>query len=266
MRFKKRNPLWFFLAALVAAVIFHSFGWLRPLENFFLFLAKPLAGSLYSFGASYSASNENGEAAIDWNARAAELSRQVADLTAANSRCAEINAENQKLSRLLDFSGANDFKHLAVGVIARQEAAGENRDLIINRGRQDGVEVGFGVVDEAGAIVGKVREVKESTALVCLVTSPGCQLAAAFQNETGTQGVTNGDLGLTVRMDYIPQLEKVALGDIVMTSGLDGRLPRGLVIGRVSAVRNTANDVWQDVTIEPTANINNLTVAAVIIP
>jgi rod shape-determining protein MreC len=67
-------------------------------------------------------------------------------------------------------------------------------------------------------------------------------------------------------MNYIPQLEKVTVGDTVVTSGLSEDIPRGLVIGRVTNVKSISNEVWQTATIEPLLNFKNLTVVSVVIP
>jgi rod shape-determining protein MreC len=194
------------------------------------------------------------------------LKQEVARLTVANSQSAEIASDNKKLAALLNFSETHSAKTLAAGVIARDETAEDGRGLIINRGERDGVRVGLAIVSEEGVIVGQVLEVKDATARVCLTTSPHCQLAAALQNETKTQGLTDGDLGLTIKMSYIPQLEKIKVGDTVITSGLGGNIPRGLVIGRVASVKNEGNEVWQEATIEPLIDLNRLTIVAVILP
>ena len=124
----------------------------------------------------------------------------------------------------------------------------------------------LGLINEEGVVVGKIIDIKPGTAKICLTTSPGCQLAASLQNQNKTLGIVEGDLGLTIKMSYIPQLEKININDIVITSGLGGDIPRGLVIGKVQSVRNESNEIWQSATIEPLVNMDNLTVLAVIIP
>jgi rod shape-determining protein MreC len=67
-------------------------------------------------------------------------------------------------------------------------------------------------------------------------------------------------------MNYIPQLEEINQGDIIITSGLGGDIPRGLVIGRVAQVNKQSNEIWQDVTIEPLSSWHSLTIVSVILP
>lgn len=264
---RKYKPLIILLAVGGLLIFFHVLGWLRPVEDFFLFLTKPLAARFYDRGVSYAQSSSNSELTREQlEAQIAALTKEVADLTVANAKSVAIEAENKKLSDALQFVSANNFHTVVSSVIGREAVAGDSRDLVINRGSRDNLSIGLGVINESGAIVGKIVEVKETTARICLITTPGCQLAAAFQNKNQTPGLTDGDLGLTIKMDYIPQLERIAVGDLVVTSGLDSHVVRGLVIGRVSQVHNAANEVWQNATIEPLVDLSNLTVVSVIIP
>jgi rod shape-determining protein MreC len=266
LKIKRNNPLALVVAVAALLLFLHGIGWLRPLENLLVSAVKPLAGAMYNWGGGLKPAAEAGVSPADWAAKIVRLDKEVAALTVANSRSAEISDENRKLRALLNFSESHDWQTVAAGVIARDEAAAGGRGLIINRGARDGLRPGLAVVSEAGVIVGQVLAVKDTTAAICLTTSPHCQLAAAFQNQTKTQGLTDGDLGLTIKMSYIPQLEKISVGDTVITSGLGGNIPRGLVIGRVASVKNESNEVWQEATIEPLLDLNRLTVVAVIIP
>ncbi|HTX86704.1 MAG TPA: rod shape-determining protein MreC, partial [Candidatus Nanoarchaeia archaeon] len=85
-------------------------------------------------------------------------------------------------------------------------------------------------------------------------------------NVDRTIGVTDGNLGLTINMDYIPQMEQINLGDLAVTSGLEPNIPRGLLIGQVAKVDKGSNDIWQSANIQPAADLNNLTIVSVLIP
>lgn len=266
MKIKKNNPLVIFLVVGGLLIFLHGVGALRPLENIASSLTEPLTERLYRRGALFNHSYTEAQKKEDLNLRIEEQAREITRLTVADSRCREIEDENQKLRATLNFLGTNDFKAVTASVIAKENGGEDSRGLIINRGFKDGLNVGLGVVSEEGVIVGQVVEIKDTTAKICLTINSNCQLAAALQNQTKTQGLTDGDLGLTIKMNYIPQLEKVAVGDTVITSGLGGSIPRGLVIGKVTQVHSASNEVWQEATIEPLVNLNNLTVVSVIIP
>lgn len=267
-RIKRNNPIVIFLVVFGLLVFLHGIGVSRPVENFILNIFKPLNSRFYSWGNSFNRSYHDRATQASLEAQIDALTKEVAILTVANSQEKELIDENAKLRSQLNFLAANNFKAVAAEVVSREsltEGTGEGQDLIINKGTKDGLSIGQGVVNEEGLIVGKIIEAKETSAKVCLTTSQECKLAASIQNSTKTQGITDGDLGLTIKMNYIPQMEKVSAGDTVVTSGLGDKIPRGLVIGKIIEVRNESNEVWQDATIEPLVNLNNLTVVTVII-
>ncbi|MCX6794382.1 MAG: rod shape-determining protein MreC [Candidatus Falkowbacteria bacterium] len=253
---------------IIAALLFfsHLIGILRPVENFLFYLTKPIAGRFYKTGTDLKIAYDESNTQENLNAKVERLTKEVAVLTVADSRSLEIEEENRKLREALKFVGNNNSRVVVASVIAKEAAAEDSLGLIINRGAKDGLAAGLAVVSEEGLIVGKVLETKDTTAKICLTTNRNCQLAAAIQNSNRTQGITDGDLGLTIKMNYIPQLEKITPGDIVITSGLGEHIARGLVIGRIATVYNESNEVWQSATIEPLVNLNNLTIVAVIIP
>lgn len=266
IRFKKNNPLVIALAVVALLFFLHWTGLTRGIERTLSAATQPLASRLYGWSSGLSRSYQNSQGAIDLQAEAERWKQEAARLTVENSRFREIAEENEKLRKALSFQDNQTFRAVVASIIAKEEVGEERRDLVINRGQIDGLRPGLGVVSEEGVIVGKVVEVKDRTAKICLVTSPDCRLAAAVQNQLKTQGLTDGDLGLTIKMSYIPQLEKIAENDLVITSGLDGDIPRGFVIGRVTQVMNESNEVWQEATIEPIINFNNLTIVSAIIP
>ena len=71
---------------------------------------------------------------------------------------------------------------------------------------------------------------------------------------------------LTVNMVFISQTEKIEIGNIVVASGLEKNIPRGLVIGRVSKVEKESNELWQSAVIEPIANLDELIIISVLLP
>ncbi len=269
IKIKRDNP-WIIFAVVFGLLIFlHSLGALRPLENGLLALAKPFSGRLYSWGTSFRRSYTQKQETNDRQARIEALQSEVARLTVENSRCQEVESENRKLRDQLHFSDSQSSRLVLANIIAQEagvESGEAGKNLVIDKGIKDGLQSGLGVMSETGFIVGKVIEAGETTARICLTTSPGCKLAAAVENKTKTQGITDGDLGLTIRLDYIPQSETVAVNNIIITSGLGGSIPRGLVIGRVTQVRSESNEVWQTATIEPLINLDDLTIVSVLVP
>jgi rod shape-determining protein MreC len=266
MKLRKKNPLSLFLVIFGLLVIFHYAGIIKPLENFLFFLAKPIANRFYSLSSSAHQAYRDSQNQVDLNKKIKELEDKIAELSVEKADCREAIDGNLKLEKALNFRKENNFKLIAANVIAKENIDKDNRDLVINRGLKDNLKIGLAVVDEQGVLIGKVVEAKDSISRICLSINPNCEFAASIQNQTKTQGLVGGNLGLTIKMSYIPQLEKISIGDTIITSGLGGGIPRGLVVGQVTEVRSENNEVWQEAMIDPPVDFNNLTVVSVIIP
>lgn len=260
---------WLFLAAGLGLLIFlGQLGLLRPLESLFNSLSAPVAEKIYKLSSSWDSSYSERRHQRDLAMDIASLEAEVSRLTIANSKLQELEDENRKLRNYLNFSGPGQYRYLMANIISQPALLGateSERDLIIDRGGKDGLKPGLAVVNEDGLIIGKIVEVKDNLSRACLITNFNCRLAATIQNSTRTIGLTDGSLGLTIKMSFIPQSEKINIGDTVITSGLGGSIPRGLVIGKVIAVDNRSNEIWQEINIEPLLNLDNLTMVSVII-
>jgi len=269
VKIKKNNPLLILTVVLGLLVFLHFTGIIRPLENSLFFLIKPSSQKLYVWGTNINSSYGEKREKENLLLEIKQLQEEKNALVIKNSHWKEVEEENNKLRNQLEFVSSNNFKIVMANIIAKEgsfSATENSRDLIIDKGEKDGLYPDFGVLSPDGAIIGKVVETNYISSRICLVTSPGCKLAASLQNENKTKGITDGNLGLTINMNYIPQLEKVSSGDIVITSGLGGNIPRGLVIGKISEVKSESNEVWQAAIIQPLVNLNDLTVISVVIP
>ena len=161
-------------------------------------------------------------------------------------------------------------------IISRGELEGEPEDsqsIVIDKGSRDGLFAGLAVVSSSslgdtgqGIIIGKVVNVKDNLAEIYLVTNKNYKLAAAILGESKTSGIVAGELGLTIKMEFIPQTENIKPGDLVATSGLEQNIPRGLVIGRVTKVIKENNEVWQSAIIEPQIDLDSLSIVAILLP
>ncbi len=266
MKLGKQKPFLIFFLILIVLIILHYSRVIRPLERFLLYVSKPIAGSFYNFSLNTNKAFKESQSEEDPFVVIENLKKEITSLIILKAEYQEVIDENRRLKELLGFINENDFELVLAAVIAKDSFEQESRDLIINKGSLDGLSIGLAIVNEQGILIGKIIEVNDSISKICLSINPGCEFAASIQNEDRTQGLTSGNLGLTVKMNYIPQLEKISFGDLIITSGLGGRIPRGLVIGKVSEVRSENNEVWQEAIIEVPLDFNNLTIVSAVIP
>ena len=184
--------------------------------------------------------------------------RLRADLVREQSeraRLAELEVENRHLSNLLELRQALALKASAANVIGA-DASGLARTIVIEGGAGQGFTAGMAVLSTAG-VVGKIIAAGPSSSRVLLIDDHNSALDA-FDQRTRVRGIIAGvvDGGLT--MKYVDRSDDIKTGDTIITSGLDGIFPRGLLVGHVTAVRRKGPDLFLNIQVAPAANFHNL--------
>ncbi len=194
------------------------------------------------------------------------LGTLVDTLTIENLRLQEVEGENERLRKLLNFQQLNPtYDYRGGQVIARVISEGPSnylKTLAIDLGSDHGIQPGMPVVTERG-LVGRIYKVGPTTSTVLLITDPSSGVNGLVQRDR-VVGVVNGQAGALPVMEYIPQDADVTVGDLVITSGLGGNFPKNLVIGQVVEVRKRDFDMFQQAVVRPTVNFDRLEVVLVI--
>src|SRR5262249_8119488 len=154
-----------------------------------------------------------------------------------------------------------DSRYAAANVIGRDSSPFLSY-IIIDLGSDSQVARNEPVVTDSG-LVGIVVEVNCCAAKVRLITDPDSALNASMQ-QSPDEGVAVGRFGGGVDLQYLSQQAQIKPGDIVLTSGLGGGFPPGIVIGAVSAVQRQSFDVLQSASITPGVDFNRLEIVLVI--
>jgi len=257
--------------AVVGLLIFlYFFGFLRPVENVITKIFNPVYSKFHSMSSSIKMRYDEQASKKDLLNAVKELELEANSLIKENVELKLLREENEILREHLRFSIVNKMKYVMANVISRGDAVsigGRIETITINKGSQDGIYSGLSVVSGEGIVVGKVQEVKDNISKVYLSNNERCKLTAVIQGSNeNISGVTEGELGLTVKMGFIPQNVAVAKGDVVVTSGFEEAIPRGLVIGEVIEVNKENNELWQTAIIEPVASLDDLVIVSVLLP
>ena len=197
------------------------------------------------------------------------LRRENDRLEAENTRLQEIRRENEQLTALLQLRAGFEYRTVAVSVISR-ESSEFRRVVGLDKGTNAGIAEGDVVVAGGGALAGRVIEVGPDSATVVLLTDGSSTVIGQLVSNAAT-GQVVGQLGGVLIMEQIPSAEEVALGDEVVTAGIElgggvrSPYPKGLLIGQVIDVRRDANDVVQTAYLQPAADLDKLEYALVIL-
>jgi len=175
----------------------------------------------------------------------------------------EKTKENEVLRAQLNQEQVKGSKLLMARVIGR-EPQNLAQLLLINKGLKDYVSVGMPVVDKGGALVGKIVTAFSNTSKVLLATDPNSIINGVLQASQVT-GIVNGEYGLGMLMEMIPQNEEVKIGDVVVTSGLGGEFPSGVFIGKVNKIIEQETEIFKKAWIKPAAVFNHLETVFVIL-
>src|SRR5580704_15546450 len=174
------------------------------------------------------------------------LQDEVAQLNQRQSRMVELELENHRLAELLDLKEAMDLKMVAADVIG-SDATGMARTLILGQGSTAGLAPGMGVI-ATGGVVGKLIASSRSASRVMLLNDHTCAIDA-FVQRSRVRGIVSGVADDGVIIKYVERTADIKVGDAVVTSGLDGVFPRGLLIGSVSAIQRKGPGLFLNVSI-----------------
>jgi len=188
------------------------------------------------------------------------LIRRAADRAA--QACLAAYAANRAANRTEN--SPPDGRTVPAAVIFKGGTGALHRTLYIDRGTLDGVREGMPVVC-GGALVGVVNAAGPAMSEVIALGDPRLKVSALLVPRNPTEATPPSDERIEgilagtakedspLRLHYIWRGVSVAKGDLVATSGYDGRFPRGLVAGYVSGVTDKRDDLHHEIEIEPAA-------------
>jgi rod shape-determining protein MreC len=184
-----------------------------------------------------------------------KLRREIVYLRGQNEELRETAASAERLAALLAFKERTPPETLAAQVIGR-DASNWYRGVILNKGERDGIRPDMGVMTPAGA-VGRVIKTSASTSVVLLITDPNNAITGLVQR-TRDEGIIEGTTQGRARLKYLPLLSTVHAGDVVVTSGLTGGFPRGVVVGVIRNIERREGDLFQRAEIDPEVDFSKL--------
>jgi len=241
----------------IALIAMSKAGALGPLENAVLTIISPVEKGLRNASDPVAEWLTNLGELNDLSSENKELRAENERLKGEVARLRENEARLQELEKLLQVEQAYpDQEFLAASVLAK-DPSNLKEVIAIDRGKGDGVREGMVVVTEGHSLVGTVTSVLDDYSWVTLITDPNSAVSAMVQ-ESRAQGVVTGSYSRQLSIEFVAQGAAVKEGDVVITSAIGGHYPAGLVMGRVTAVQSTPQELFKKVSVEPLASLARL--------
>ncbi|MFA7465617.1 MAG: rod shape-determining protein MreC, partial [Syntrophales bacterium] len=134
----------------------------------------------------------------------------------------------------------------------------------INKGTADGSKAGLAVISVEG-VVGRIVESSWNVSRVLLAIDYNSNIDAMIQG-TRSQGILQGGGAMGCNLKYVERSEEVKVGDAVLTSGMGGIFPKGLLIGTVVSVDRKDSGLFQKIEVMPAVYFSRLEEVSVILP
>lgn len=180
-----------------------------------------------------------------------------------------LSNENARLREMLNFKDQKDeYEYIGCDIIGK---SGDNwlDGFIINRGSDDGIKRKMVVVTGRG-LVGQVTSVGDNWSIVQTLVNENIAVAGMVNSTRENDGVIKGyrdyNDKLLAKLYYLPLDSKAKEGDIVLTSGLGGLYPKGIMIGTIISIEEDKGKLIKNALVEPSVDFNKLEEMFVVVP
>ncbi len=156
---------------------------------------------------------------------------------------------------MLEYKSGSDREMILASVIG-SDAISWAKMITIDKGSNDGLKKNMAVITYEG-LVGHIVQTVPHYSKVLLITDVRSAVDALDQDNR-TRGVVIGKGSDICEMKYIPHDADIRIGHPVISSGLGGVFPKGLLIGKVSKVEETEKGLFKNVVVTPSVKISFL--------
>jgi len=176
-------------------------------------------------------------------------------------RYAQLDAENKRLNALLDI----EPPPATTGQVARVLYTARDpfsRLVYLDKGTQQKIQPGSPVIDNQG-VIGQVTRVFQFSAEVTLLTDKN-QTIPVQVKRTGQRSFISGLGNGLVELKYIPINADIQIGDLLVTSGIDGVYQPGFPVAEVIEVVHDRNEAFSRIIARPLSTVENQTIVMVL--
>ncbi len=240
----KRSPKPFFLETVFVWIV-------SPFQNFFANMVNSVEDVMDQYMFLGNVANEN-----------EELRKEIDILLGQNNELREKALQLGRVAGLMKYQ-AHIGQIKTVATIIGRDATQWSKMVFINKGTRHGVHENLPVVTGSG-VVGHVIQATRSVSKVLLIIDNRSAVDALFQDSRVTGVVVGAGEGLC-KMKYVPIGASMKVGDRILSSGLGGIYPKGLLVGTVISFSKGREGLFQEVTLKPSVEFSRLEEALVLL-
>jgi rod shape-determining protein MreC len=273
--FSRKKDVWrYLIGLLVLAVLILSLNIIqKPLKTLFYFISSPFQKIFW----------QTGNRVFDFFdsfMRASQLKKEVGELQTKNQELfsrlvslEELEKQNIEMRQALDVGLNKEFKLVFSQIISKDIS---QDFIIIDRGLEDGISTGMAVINSQEVLFGKVFEVYKNFSKIMLISHQDSVFDVKIQsndlpptprsfsergevvggpNAASIYGAIKGKGGLSIFLDLVPYSAQIKEGDTLITSSLEGKFPKNLLVGEIKKIEKNDTKSFQKAEVEPFFNI-----------
>lgn len=183
------------------------------------------------------------------------LEDQNAELRARLAAIQEESLKKDQAQTLTDVLSEQGYEGVIASVISYPPNSWD-QVIILDKGAGDQLEINMPVVGPNG-LIGQIIEVGPLYSRVRLITDQRSGVAGIVQSSRAT-GIAKGNINAGLSFEFISAETSITAGDVVLTSGIGGMFPKGLVVGNVIEVSNETNELYRSARLRPANSIRKI--------
>jgi len=183
------------------------------------------------------------------------LKQKIAELQRETHELKEMAYANERLQKLLQFREKISSPAMAAEVIG-QDPSSWFKSMTLNKGERQGIRKGMAVIAPEG-VVGQILKTAPYHSTVLLITDYNSAIDTIVQR-TRAKAIVEGRGENRCQLKYLLRTEDVIVGDVVVTSGLGGNLPKGLMVGEIRKVDKREHGIFQYAELVPSVDLTKL--------
>ncbi len=185
-----------------------------------------------------------------------QLEKSIKKLKAENIKLKELKKENILLRSYLDLP-ANEIYTVELANIVNYDFQGLEKFVLIDKGKSSEIQKGAFVIISNNILIGRIIETFDNFSKVLLISSSNSKIPALIQ-ESRVKGLISGTKEKKLLLDLVSKDVEVEKGQIIISYGIEEKLPKGLFIGEISFVQKEENKIFQYIEVTPAVNLEKL--------